>query len=351
MISKLHIWNYKSIEECELDFSKINVLIGPNGSGKTSILECFEHLKIASARIISKTITHTPPYISFKSEIGIFIPFEHFVFQREVKRNIKIKFTFTDSPLIEAELTFNRNAGTIKLVGRDVTNVDELILIPQETIFILRTDRKIERTLEGVLSKIQRIGIHNAHQIFYYTCYRSEFKENIEIIKDFYSRYGLHDIRWVPLSDNRYEIIATTEKGIDVNLADTGSGFIALFPIIVPLAFYPENSIVFIEHPEMHLHPKLQYEIANFLLDVSIKRKYQLFLETHSEHILFGLLNAIAKGVIKPSELTIYSVKKVEGISSFEKLKVYEDGSVEGGLQDFLEQDVDEFLDWLKAWE
>ena len=161
----------------------------------------------------------------------------------------------------------------------------------------------------------------------------------------------MHDIRWVPLLDGRYEMVATTERGFDVNLADTGSGFIALFPIIVPLAFYPENSIVFIEHPEMHLHPKLQYEIVRFLLDVSIRRKYQLFLETHSEHVLFGLLNAVAKGVIKPSELTIYSVKKVEGVSSFEKLKVYEDGSVEGGLQDFLEPDVDEFLDWLKVWE
>jgi len=350
MISKLHIWNYKSIEECELDFSKINVLIGPNGSGKTSILECFQYLKVAPANITKASIGPTPSSISLEGITRISIPFKHFVFQRDVERNIKIKFTFTDSPLIEAELTFNRNGGTIRLTGKDVTG-DELILIPRETIFILRTDRKIKRALIGVLSEIQEIETHNAHQIFYYACYRSEFKENIKIIKDFYSRYGLHDIRWVPLSNNTYEIIATTGKGIDVNLADAGSGFIALFPIIVPLAFYPENSIVFIEHPEMHLHPKLQYEIANFLLDVSIKKKYQLFLETHSEHILFGLLNAIAKGVIKPSDLTIYSVKKVEGISSFEKLKVYEDGSVEGGLQDFLEPDVDEFLDWLKAWE
>ncbi len=255
-----------------------------------------------------------------------------------------------NSPLIEAELTFNRNAGTIRLAGRNVTG-SELRLIPQETIFILRVDRKIERTLSGALSEIQKVGTHNAHQIFYYACYRSEFKENIKIIKDFYSKHGLHDIRWVPLPTNQYEIIATTEKGIDVNLADAGSGFTALFPIIVPLAFYSKNSIVFIEHPEMHLHPKLQYEIADFLLKVSIKRKYQVFLETHSEHVLFGLLNAVAKGIIKPSELTIYSVKKVEGISSFEKLKVYEDGSVEGGLQDFLEPDVNEFLDWLKAWE
>ncbi len=99
----------------------------------------------------------------------------------------------------------------------------------------------------------------------------------------------------------------------------------------------------------MHLHPKLQYELAEFLLDVSKKRNYQLVLETHSEHLLYGLLNAVARKELESENLTIYSARKERGRSIFEKLKVYEDGSVEGNLQDFLEADIDAFLDFLKA--
>ncbi len=134
-----------------------------------------------------------------------------------------------------------------------------------------------------------------------------------------------------------------------MNIADVGSGLNALFPIVVALAFYPENSSIFIEHPEMYLHPKLQYELADFFIDVSMRRNYQLIIETHSEHLLYGLLNAVVKKKIKPEDLTIYSARKERGKSIFEKLKIYEDGSIEGNLQDFLEADINAFLDFLRA--
>ena len=134
MINKLHIQNYKSIERCELDFSRINVLIGPNGSGKTSILECFGHLKVTSANIVSFNRESAHPYISLRGVTRPLFPFEHFVFQRNMKRSIEIKFTFTSLPLIGAELTFNRSTGTIKLAGEGVTDT-ELRLIPQKNYF------------------------------------------------------------------------------------------------------------------------------------------------------------------------------------------------------------------------
>ena len=82
---------------------------------------------------------------------------------------------------------------------------------------------------------------------------------------------------------------------------------------------------------------------------VSKRRDYQLIIETHSEHLLYGLLNAVASKRLLPEELVVYSSRKEQGESVFKKLIVHEDGSVEGGLQDFLEADIDAFLDWLKA--
>ena len=41
-ISKIAIKNYLGVEELEISPSDVNVFVGPNGSGKTSILEAIE---------------------------------------------------------------------------------------------------------------------------------------------------------------------------------------------------------------------------------------------------------------------------------------------------------------------
>lgn len=50
MINKITIRNFKSLESVDVDLKKINVLIGPNGSGKTAFVESL----LLSRNIISK---------------------------------------------------------------------------------------------------------------------------------------------------------------------------------------------------------------------------------------------------------------------------------------------------------
>lgn len=325
MLAKLLIENYKSIEKAEFEFSKINLLIGPNGSGKSSVLEAFSIL------------TLNKPLPQTRSEIS------RITYNHDPKREIRIEGFFSGIPISYAHVFINLETGPSQNAEGDYYEASRFC-------HVLDTHRGIDVALKGVISNPENISSWNAHQLFYYACYRSEFKENIDVIREFYSRYGLHNIRWVPTErPGEYEIVASTPEGVDVNLADAGAGLSALFPIVVALAFYPEGSTVFIEHPEMHLHPKLQYELAEFFLMASQRRSYQLVIETHSEHLLYGLLNAVSQKRLKPHELTVYSSRKEHGKSIFEKMTVNEDGSLEGNLQDFLEADLDAFLDWLKA--
>jgi len=347
MLTKLIIENYKSIEKAELEFSKINLLIGPNGSGKSSMLESAEimgftkkYTSPTSAKVSSNRIIERLKGMAF---------FGNLVYNHETTREILISGEFENSVISTIEVKLTQEQGERKIIvqGSLGSSVDVEI---SRILHILKANRKIERRLHGVTANVYNINTINAHQLFYYACYRTEFKDNIEMIREFYSRYGLYDLRWVPTENqNEYEIIATTPEGVDVNLADAGAGLAALFPIVVALSFYPEGSTIFIEHPEMHLHPKLQYELAEFFLMVSEKRDYQLIIETHSEHLLYGLLNAVAQKRLEPEALTVYSTRKENGTSVFEKMTVHEDGSLEGNLSDFLEADIDAFLDWLKA--
>ena len=42
MLKRVHIENFKSLRDVTLDLQPINLLIGPNNSGKTNFLKAFE---------------------------------------------------------------------------------------------------------------------------------------------------------------------------------------------------------------------------------------------------------------------------------------------------------------------
>src|SRR5690349_6302347 len=55
MIHRLRIQNYKALRDVTLEFTPIHVLIGPNDSGKTSILEAIS----AHCRSVDHSLRHT----------------------------------------------------------------------------------------------------------------------------------------------------------------------------------------------------------------------------------------------------------------------------------------------------
>lgn len=57
MITKFHVKNYKALRDVTLDLTPIHVLIGPNNSGKTSILEAINALSRSTAFLLSDAFT------------------------------------------------------------------------------------------------------------------------------------------------------------------------------------------------------------------------------------------------------------------------------------------------------
>ena len=84
-----------------------------------------------------------------------------------------------------------------------------------------------------------------------------------------------------------------TGQGITVSPADVGIGISQLLPILVAGISMPKG-ILCVEQPELHLHPRLQANLADFLIGTSVpqveKRNdgskspgCQWIVETHSE--------------------------------------------------------------------
>lgn len=86
---------------------------------------------------------------------------------------------------------------------------------------------------------------------------------------------------------------------------NVGFGYSYVLPVIVGTLLADKGSIVIVENPEAHLHPKAQSRIMEFLIEQSLDKELQLIIETHSDHVINGMRIAMKKGKLTPSDCVI----------------------------------------------
>jgi len=110
----------------------------------------------------------------------------------------------------------------------------------------------------------------------------------------------------VPSSQsNILELLFNTSTSKDrFRPANVGFGYSYILPIVVSGLIAKEGEILIVENPEAHLHPKAQSRLAKFLAKVS-SCGVQVFIESHSDHILNALRIAILDDIITHEDLSI----------------------------------------------
>ena len=160
-----------------------------------------------------------------------------------------------------------------------------------------------------------------------------------EHVPKWLQRLGLiHSYRLapVPRTQKNYEFLVTIHKGgPEVRLTDVGFGVSQVLPVLILCYYAPEGSILILEQPEAHLHPKVQSELGDVLIDVVKNRDLQIILESHSEHLLHRLMRRTAEEQLCVDDTALYFCQINEGASEVEQLKVDEYGNISNWPQEF----------------
>lgn len=137
---------------------------------------------------------------------------------------------------------------------------------------------------------------------------------------------------------NDYEIrIRKNAESPAVTLVDMGYGLSQFLPVLVLCYHVPEGSTLILEQPGIHLHPRVQSQLADLLIEVVTERNLQVILESHSEHLLVRLQRRIAEGKIEGDKIGLYfcSNDEAKGVSTLEPLEVDRVGNIRNWPENF----------------
>lgn len=100
---------------------------------------------------------------------------------------------------------------------------------------------------------------------------------------------------------------------------NVGFGITYVLPIIVAVLSSSAGTLIFIENPEAHLHPRGQAQIGD-LLARAASCGIQVLVETHSDHVLNGIRLAVHDSKLHPEDVQLhfFQRKMREGLAQNE---------------------------------
>ena len=423
MLTRIRLENFKSWRELEIDLANINVLFGPNSSGKSSVLQALLMLK--------QTVNHFDKSVPMhlggtERDLFDFGSYRDVVYGHEKGARIGIKLDWrvaepyvlpwVDSPPDEPaghgyEVYWISDNDTVKIekLKYHVHHANshvwlQLTRYQEEYQTEAYHRRKVASLPSAMLRSCYEINLKDPQGIVWYTTGRGlAFPEMILSCRylgplrnppnRYYTWRGSNPSEIGPRGENTIDILLASQRdntdlipkvsewlvkmglvddfGVrlldaqtylyttqvrigetETTLADVGFGISQVLPIITLLLSAPENSIILLEQPELHLHPSAQVELADLFIHAAQERNLQLIIESHSEHILSRLQRRIAEEdsyeFAAPDTIKLYFCKSESGGATIQPVKVTKYGQITNWPEGFfgnIGAELDKMLD------
>ena len=137
-----------------------------------------------------------------------------------------------------------------------------------------------------------------------------------------------------------------------VSIADVGFGLSQTLPVLVALLAAEPGQLVYIEQPEIHLHPKAQMAMAQILAEAA-NRGVRVVAETHSSMLLLGVQSLVAEGKLSPDKVKLHWFKRrpEDGVTEVSSADLDKAGAFGDWPEDFSSAEMDADIRYIHAAE
>ena len=388
MIYKFNLENYRHLScESEINFGKVNIFIGANGSGKSKFIEAITFLKdIASeglgyaivrrdySELLNKNSLRENPIVrlnwifnaqkgfeDLRYEIELFIKGREFFVVSEVlryekpPRGGKHKSGFSWVEVKEGKAQFSVRVWKSKRYQRIFFSLNNKDTVLHQIDTLVRNYR-FARDISPVFSKVvddvkefvslwqyypmakinvwelteplrltgeERILFSNASNLGdVLLAKRAELQEILDRLKEY---MGFEDFTFkFEVHGNHVSIMPVINKK-QFLFGSLSEGQIRML-ILMIILFLTEVKVIFIDEPELNLHPAWLYKLRKDFLD----SEKQLFIATHSSELLDAFTEDWQEGRVK---VFVFENGKIRELKPKEQLRSYlEEGYQLGDL-------------------
>ena len=134
-----------------------------------------------------------------------------------------------------------------------------------------------------------------------------------------------------------------------VRPANVGYGLSYAFPLLVALLTAAPGTIIVVDSAEAHLHPRAQSTIGR-LLGRMAGAGLQIFVETHSDHLLNGVRLAVRDGLLKPEDAALHFFGPGGDVGRVMTVAIDRTGAISDWPEGFFDQ-AERDLAVLSGWE
>ncbi len=126
-----------------------------------------------------------------------------------------------------------------------------------------------------------------------------------------------------------------------VSILNTGQAIPHVLPVLTALAVASPKHWVYVEQPEVHLHPGAQVRLAKYLLQAA-SRGAVVIVETHSNLLLKGIQQQVASGAFAPDIVKLHWFRQDdEGVTRIDSAELDEHGAFGDWPVDFNDVELD----------
>jgi ABC-type cobalamin/Fe3+-siderophores transport system ATPase subunit len=315
-IRKITIKNFKAIEETTLDLIDFNVIVGINGSGKSSVLQALHWMfqsgrnqniqanqkKTDGATLSEKDATYMPSPDYRNAGHGQ----EYGNRQEAPKLDLLVEAEGDDGTLIRADMWIKsaRNEGisvhvpsgnpfvaTLRDQAREFSAyIPGLAGIPLSE----------EKRSKLIVQRLAAAGDANTvlrNVLDLLRAIKIDEKDGLTIVQDYVSRVMGGFNLAVEFEDDKQTNIFAQFQTNEMKRADAkrfkplelaGIGFLQVIQIFAYLVYF-RPVLLLVDEPDSHLHPMAQERLVTVLCESALQFKTQVILTTHSPSVVRAL--------------------------------------------------------------
>ncbi len=356
MISHIEIQNFKSLKKVSVSQKNLNLLMGLNGMGKSSFIQVLL-LLMQSDKLEQRILDLNGLLVQIgqgRDALYQFAQDEKIVFELIFEGQPKYNWKFVyqkDKEKLNAEngytkdqMNFFRKAtkrfqyiSAERIGPKDIYEASSVVVADKKQLGLLGEYAAYYINVFGqeyeVLEKLRHSEAKATNLLAQINAWMNEISPGISL-----------NTKYVPevnkvILDYQFDLI--NDKTNSFRPKNVGFGISYVLPIVLALLTAEEGKIIVIENPESHIHPRGQAELGK-LISLAASVGAQLFVETHSDHILNGIRVAVKDSQIDRNKVNVMFFDKIttekEQFSKVKQIKIDKNGELNEYPKHFLDE-------------